>query len=76
MINLQVFVPWDLTFGSGMQTLGALLAAVTIGWCVNRSQALAQFGAGSPLLYSWIRFAIPATILSVAGWWLSTEVFK
>ena len=76
MVNLGVFVPWDLTFGSGMQTLGALLAALTIGWCVNRSQALAQFGLGSPLLYYWIRFAIPAAILSVAAWWLTTEVFK
>ena len=28
MLNMRVFVPWDLTFGSGMQTLGALLAAV------------------------------------------------
>ena len=24
MINMKIFVPWDLTFGSGMQTLGAL----------------------------------------------------
>jgi NSS family neurotransmitter:Na+ symporter len=76
MINLQVFVPWDLTFGSGMQTLGALLAVLTLGWCVNRSQALAQLGVGSRLLHFWIRFAIPAAIISVAAWWLSTEVFK
>ena len=27
MINLRIFVPWDMTFGSGMQTLGSLLAA-------------------------------------------------
>jgi NSS family neurotransmitter:Na+ symporter len=39
-INNGIFVPWDLTFGSGMQTLGSLLAVVTIGWCVNRSTAL------------------------------------
>lgn len=76
MINLRVFVPWDLTFGSGMQTLGALLAAITLGWCVNRSQALAQLPSGSRPLYYWIRFAIPAAILSVATWWLSTEVLK
>jgi NSS family neurotransmitter:Na+ symporter len=76
MINLEVFVPWDLTFGSGMQTLGALLAAVTLGWCLNRSRALAQFAPGSRLLYAWIRFVIPAAILSVAAWWLSTEVLK
>ncbi len=76
MINLEVFVPWDLTFGSGMQTLGALLAAITLGWCLNRSRALAQFAPGSRLLYGWIRFVIPAAILSVAAWWLSTEVLK
>lgn len=76
MINLQVFVPRDLTFGSGMQTLGALLAALTLGGCVNRSQALAQLGIGSRSRYYWIRFAIPAAIVSVAAWWLSTEVLK
>ncbi len=76
MINLEVFVPWDLTFGSGMQTLGALLAAVTLGWCVNRSQALAQLGPERRLLYYWIRFVIPAAIFSVAIWWLTTEVLK
>ncbi len=27
-INNAIFIPWDLTFGSGMQTLGALLAVV------------------------------------------------
>ena len=32
-INNAIFVPWDLTFGSGMQTLGALLAVLTVGWC-------------------------------------------
>ena len=29
-INNGIFVPWDLTFGSGMQTLGALLAVLTV----------------------------------------------
>jgi len=27
-INNRIFVPWDLTFGSGMQTLGSLVATV------------------------------------------------
>ena len=40
-INNGIFVPWDLTFGSGMQTLGALLAVLTVGWCMQRSTALA-----------------------------------
>jgi NSS family neurotransmitter:Na+ symporter len=78
-INNAIFVPWDLTFGSGMQTLGALTAAVTLGWCVNRSAALAALSAeGHPpapawLLY-WIRFGIPAAILAVGIWWLLTSV--
>jgi NSS family neurotransmitter:Na+ symporter len=79
-INNRIFVPWDLTFGSGMQTLGALLAVLTIGWCVHRSAALkALAGEGRPpvpaWLFYWIRFGIPAAILSVGVWWLLTSVF-
>ena len=36
-INNAIFVPWDLTFGSGMQTLGSLLAVLTVGWCLHRA---------------------------------------
>jgi NSS family neurotransmitter:Na+ symporter len=76
-ISLAVFVPWDLTFGSGVQTLGALLAVVTIGWCVDRSAALAQLGNAVPRwLYWWIRLGIPLAILSVGGWWFVTNVAK
>ena len=79
-INNRIFVPWDLTFGSGMQTLGSLLAVLTIGWCVHRSSALkALAGEGGPpvpaWLFYWIRFGIPAAILSVGVWWLMTSVF-
>ncbi len=79
-INNAIFIPWDLTFGSGMQTLGALMAVITLGWCVNRSAALkALAGEGGPpipaWLYYWIRFGIPAAILSVGVWWLMTSVF-
>ena len=35
-VNMSVFVPWDLTFGSGMQTAGVLLAVVTLSWIVAR----------------------------------------
>jgi NSS family neurotransmitter:Na+ symporter len=78
-ISMHVFVPWDLTFGSGMQTLGALLAVVTVGWCMNRSAALASLAATgeSPVsraLYAWIRFGIPAAIIAVGVWWLLTSV--
>ncbi len=75
--SMEVFVPWDLTFGSGMQTLGALLAAVTLGWCLDRGEALRQLadtGTLAPWLYRWIRFGIPAAILAVGIWWLATSV--
>lgn len=78
-VNTSVFVVWDLTFGSGMQTFGALLAALTVGWCMQRSAALRALSVGgSPpvpaWLYAWIRFGIPAGILTVGIWWLLTSV--
>ena len=78
-INNAIFVPWDLTFGSGMQTLGALLAVITVAWCMDRSTALAALSAeGEPpapvWLYYWIRFGIPAGILTVGIWWLLSSV--
>ena len=79
IINNAIFVPWDLTFGSGMQTLGALIAVLTVGWCMHRSAALEALSAqGSrPVptwLYHWIRFGIPAGFLTVGIWWLLTSV--
>lgn len=78
-INNRIFVPWDLTFGSGMQTLGSLLAVVTLGWCVNRSAALAELSSHGtrqvPVwLFYWIRFGIPVAIVAVGVWWLMTSV--
>ncbi len=80
MVNMRVIVPWDLTFGSGMQTLGALLAVVTVGWALRRSEALkalaAHDAAAPPVwLYYWLRFVIPGAILLVGVWWILTEVF-
>ena len=80
MINNAIFVPWDLTFGSGMQTLGALLAALTVGWCINRSTALRELSVDGerPVpawLFYWIRFGIPVIILGVGVYWLLTSVF-
>ena len=80
-INNSIFVPWDLTFGSGMQTLGSLLAVVTVGWCLNRGAALKElFGAGEapvPMwVFYWIRFGIPVVILGVGVYWLLTQVFR
>ena len=79
IINNAIFVPWDLTFGSGMQTLGALLAVVCVGWCMRRADALEALSAQGtrPVpawLYHWIRFGIPAGILAVGIWWLLSSV--
>jgi len=81
MLNNQVFVPWDLTFGSGMQTLGALVAAVTVGWAMQRSEAIRALSAGGahPVpawLYYWIRWVIPGALLLVGAWWLLTEALE
>ncbi|MEP6732739.1 MAG: sodium-dependent transporter [bacterium] len=78
-VNNHIFVPWDLTFGSGMQTLGALVAVLTVGWCINRSTALRELGAGDgkpvPLwLFYWIRFGIPLAIITAGVWWLLSNV--
>ncbi len=80
-VNNAIFVPWDLTFGSGMQTLGSLLAVVTVAWCMNRAAALKElFGAGEepvPMwVFNWIRFGIPVIILGVGVYWLLTQVFR
>ncbi len=79
MINMEIFVPWDLTFGSGMQTLGALLSVVTVAWVIRRSEALKALAADGeeapPLwLYYWLRFVIPGAIVLVGLWWLLTDV--
>jgi neurotransmitter:Na+ symporter, NSS family len=79
-INNAIFVPWDLTFGSGMQTLGSLLAVLTVGWCMHRSAALRELsrdgtGAVPQWLVLWIRFGIPVVILGVGIYWLLTQVF-
>jgi NSS family neurotransmitter:Na+ symporter len=79
-VNNGIFIPWDLTFGSGMQTLGALLAVITVGWCMSRGAALAELTSGGerpvPIwIYYWIRFGIPVAILSVGIWWLLSSVF-
>lgn len=77
MVNLHIFVPWDLTFGSGMQALGALLTVLTAGWFMERGALLRQLGApGLPraALALWIRFVIPVAMLAVGLWWLLTDV--
>ncbi len=81
MINYKIFLPWDLTFGSGIMTLGSLLAVITTGWFIKRSAALKELSEGRakpfPLfLYWWIRIVIPLVILFVGTNWLLESVFN
>jgi NSS family neurotransmitter:Na+ symporter len=84
MVSLEVFVPWDLTFGSGFQTLGALLAVLAVGWGIGRADALRELTAGAGtgkaqgfwivLLHAWLRWVVPLAILLVGLWWLTGDV--
>jgi len=80
MVNFRIFVPWDLIFGSGMQTLGALLTVITVFWCIKRSEVIKElnYGAKKPFpvfLYWWLKFVVPAAILFVGLNWLLESVF-
>jgi NSS family neurotransmitter:Na+ symporter len=79
MINMKIFFPWDLTFGSGMQTLGAFLAVITTAWCIKRSDAIREMATESErplhhLLYWWMRIVIPLCVLFVGVNWLVDAV--
>ena len=72
-----------MTFGSGLQTAGVLLAVLAVGWAMDRSAILKELAAGQEepvasarlgALYLWIRWVIPAAILAVGAWWFVTEV--
>ena len=81
MINMKIFVPWDLVFGSGMQALGTLLAVLTTVWCIRRADALKELSRGRNkpfpvLLYWWMRLVIPAAVLFVGIYWLLESVFE
>jgi NSS family neurotransmitter:Na+ symporter len=73
MINMKVFVPWDLTFGSGMQTLGSLLAVIAVAWLIGR-HSTSRETIMAPWLRAWLRFAVPGAILTIGIWWLLSEV--
>jgi NSS family neurotransmitter:Na+ symporter len=78
MINMRVFLPWDLAFGSGLQSAGVLVAVLTVGWAMDRGSVLGQMARGQEgqapwALYLWVRWVIPAAILAVGCWWFATE---
>lgn len=79
MLNMRIFTRWDLTFGSGMQTFGALCAALAAGWAMRRGALLEQLGGEAVrgwrrLVPFWLRFVVPGAILAVGAWWLLTDV--
>jgi len=79
MVNLGIFLRWDLTFGSGMQTFGALCAAVTAGWAMRRAVLLRELGADAAggwrrWVPFWLRYVVPGAILAVGIWWLLADV--
>lgn len=79
MINLEIFVPWDLTFGSGGQTLGALIAVMTVGWVMRRATLLEQIsGSRGSLadraLVHWLRWVVPGAVLLASAWWFLSDV--
>lgn len=81
MLNLAIFVPWDLTFGSGGQTFGMLIAVLTFGWAMSRATVLEEIAGPRPsaldrALVAWVRWVVPAAILAVAAWWLLSDVLK
>ena len=77
MINMKIFVPWDLFFGSGMQTLGALLAVIAVSWSLDRSRLLDELGMAEgegTWLVLWLRYVVPIAILGLGVWWLLSDV--
>ena len=73
MINMRIFEPWDLTFGSGFQTLGALLAVISVAFCIDRAILLEELG-GRRWLVLWLRFGVPWAMLLLGIWWLISDV--
>lgn len=81
MINFKIFILWDLTFGSGFQALGSLLAVITTAWFIKKSDALKELSEGrskpfTVFLYWWMRIVIPIAILFVGINWLLESIFK
>ena len=81
-INNAIFVPWDLTFGSGMQTLGLAargahrrLVPEARRRAANSSATRGEVPVPAWLFY-WIRFGIPAAIGGIGVWWLLSSVFS
>lgn len=69
-IDPSIIGTLDLIFGSGMQVLGSLLALLAVAWGQKRAKMLKSvFGENTKswhiLYYYWIKFCLPAVMLSV-----------
>ncbi|MCP4725728.1 MAG: sodium-dependent transporter [bacterium] len=80
MINMDIFMKWDLTFGSGMQVLGSLFAVITVAWCIKKADFINEVNKGKnsifhEILYWWLRLVIPSAIILVGIYWLTENLF-
>jgi NSS family neurotransmitter:Na+ symporter len=69
-INPSIIGVLDLIFGSGMQVLGSLLAILAVSWGQKRAKMLQSvFGNETKswhiLYYYWVKWCLPAVLLSV-----------
>jgi NSS family neurotransmitter:Na+ symporter len=61
----------DLIFGSGMQVFGSILAVIGVTWAIGSLNARRQiFGMASEsgvsgIIFGWMKWAVPAVLLSV-----------
>jgi hypothetical protein len=81
LFNLNIFVVWDLIFGSGLQIAGTFLTVVAAAWSVKRSTMLKELARGSDkkfpvFLYWWMGIAVPLAVLFVGTNWFLDSVLN
>ncbi len=81
LFNLDIFVVWDLIFGSGLQIAGAFFTVIAAAWSIKRSTMLKELARGSEkkfpvVLYWWMRIAVPLAVLFVGINWFLDSVLK
>lgn len=72
LMLVPAFIPgaigiMDLIFGSALLALGCALAMIALGWGLEKSELLAQFGNGitaSPLIF-WLRWVVPVAFFAI-----------
>lgn len=81
MVNYKIFLPWDLTFGSGMQVLGSLFAVLAAAWFLKKETVIRDLifeksKNAAMILYWWMRIVVPAAVLLVGINWILESVFR